>query len=229
VLIQLASPFTAACGTTNNLTYKQVQGRQTAQPRPSSTAKNPTKAFLKALAKWAKATKDWKTSACAGKAAGWRARAKLCTRKNCLQQTITLTDYQFFLAVNFNRETLGLPALSDAPSDCSIPTLDTLAATAIASPFSLTIQLTAAGLTPDDVPTLYASPPEPIGRTQPAKSIPLLTTESPATTGPFDVTAAYLAKHTPPLAGQKISIAAKFIRSTNGAASNRIAIIATAA
>lgn len=206
--------------------------------KKTSPGATTTPASRSAKAVFSATAKSWAATLTQDQRNRWSALATANPTTNIFGNPQTLSGIAFFIRVNAFIKSLSAahvletpytapPQLLDAPSDQAHADPGILTASLTTTPsFSLTATITNV-VGPSDQVVICASRPVSPGRKVPkAKSLAILVAFRPAESGPFDITAAYTAKHGTPPAVSAIALATYTIRPSNGAASPKYTFLA---
>jgi hypothetical protein len=227
MLHRTREPITNLAGTTAATTYRLVAGRTVASKPPAPKTRRTTQAQATQRARIAQAIAIWTQITTAGDEPAWLALAIANPIKNRFGYPITLSAFSIYLSVALNLIRIATTPPLIAPADLIHPEPAGIVVTATASPFHLSLSPAPLGLSADDVPIVGAGRALSPGATKPPKNIPDLAQETAGSIGPFDITTQYQAAFGTPTLNQKIPLRIYYIRSTNGARSRNLDLLAT--
>lgn len=149
----------------------------------------------------------------------WIALAASLPKHDVFGNTFYLTGAQLYNQCNRNLSTIGVAAISDAPSSLSVGAPGALTLVAAAGTPAFTVDA-ATEPASGEVPIIFAAAPLSAGRKFVGSALRLLDASiTAATAGPWDIKTLYTDKYGALVSGQNLNVGVRYINNTTGAGS----------
>jgi len=216
--IKLGATLADARNAAGGIVYSKNQFgsyvRQKVSPvQPRTTHQNAARARVQDLAT------RWAHTLTSTQRLGWISLAEANQVIDVFGDSQTLTGMQFYVRVNRNLLQAGGTRIDDPPANQSVTALLTLSVTADVSDNKIGVTFTPTPLGASEKLVIYATPPLSSGRAFAQNFLKYIYYSAAAQVSPVDVTTEWRNRFGDYQAGQRITIEACILNSTNGAAS----------
>lgn len=167
-------------------------------------------------------SKAWPASGLDANRTAWNSFAASLTLHDRFGTPFKPSGIQAYQRINRNLQTIGVAPITTPPASQAIgsPGAVTVTATHTGTP-ALTVDVTTGPAT-NEVPVVYAAPPQSAGRSNAGRKYTYLFKAAAATDGPYDILAPYEAKYGTMAVRQQVFVQVAYINNLTGANSGRV-------